>query len=174
MCPELAMYACMGETGHGCFEGVCAPCNASPYSCDPPPPHHSRTSGTPALGAPARIRSITALAWTALRLGVDVEHDPGYVVPVNEQGYFARGMDFLAPGAELSTLWGSMRTLPPLLRERELEDGVTITSRNKSLTGEYYESVWTVNPLLVARRIYTEQKTLAHVVRSLDKISSKL
>jgi len=97
-----------------------------------------------------------------------------YVVPVNEQGYFERGMDFLAPGAELSTLWGSMRTLAPLLREQGLEDGVRATSRYESLTGQSYESVWTVNPLLVARRIYTEQKTLGHVVESLDKISSKL
>jgi hypothetical protein len=97
-----------------------------------------------------------------------------YVIPVNEQGYFKRGMDFLAPGAELSTLWGSMPTLAPFMREQGLQDGVTITSRYKSLTGEFYESVWTVNPLLVANRISTPEKTLKHVVESLDKISSKL
>ncbi len=97
-----------------------------------------------------------------------------YVVPVNEQGYFERGMDFLAPGAELSTWWGSMQTLAPLLRKQGLEDGVTITSYYKSLTGESYESVWTVNPLLVANRISTREKTLEHVVESLDKISRKL
>lgn len=97
-----------------------------------------------------------------------------YVVPLNEQGYFERGMDFLAPGAELSTLWGSMPTLAPFLREQGLEDGVTITSRYKSLGGEFYESVWKVNPLLVATRISTPEKTLKHVVESLDRISSKL
>jgi hypothetical protein len=97
-----------------------------------------------------------------------------YVVPVNEQGYFKRGMDFLAPGAELSTMWGSMPTLAPFMREQGLQDGVTITSRYKSLTGEFHESGWTVNPLLVANRISTPEKTLKHVVESLDKISSKL
>ncbi len=97
-----------------------------------------------------------------------------YVVSVNEQGYFERGMDFLAPGAELSTFWGSMPTLAPFLREQGLDNGVTITSRYQSLTGESYESVWTVNPLLVANRISTPEKTLKHVVESLDKISSKL
>jgi hypothetical protein len=96
------------------------------------------------------------------------------VVPVNEQDYFERGLDFLAPGAELSTLWGSMPTLAPFLREKGLEDGVTVTSRYRSLTGESYESVWNVNPLLVANRISTPAKTLKHVVESLDEISSKL
>jgi hypothetical protein len=97
-----------------------------------------------------------------------------YVVPLNKQGYFEQGMDFLAPGAELSTLWGSMPTLAPFLREQGLEAGVTITSRYKSLAGEFYESVWKVNPLLVANRISTPEKTLKHVVESLDRISSKL
>jgi len=97
-----------------------------------------------------------------------------YVVPVNEQGYFERGMGFLAPGAELSTLWASMPTLAPLLREQGLEDGVTVTSLYRPLTGELYESVWNVDPLLVANRISTSEKTLKHVVESLDEISSKL
>jgi hypothetical protein len=47
-----------------------------------------------------------------------------------------------------------MRTLPKLLRERGLHDGITITSRCKSLTGEQYETEWTVNPLLMADRTY--------------------
>ena len=97
-----------------------------------------------------------------------------YVVPVNEQGYFERGINFLAPGAELSTLWGSMPTLAPFLRKQGLEDGITITSRYRSLTGAFYESVWNVNPLLVANRISTREKTLTDVVESLDEISSKL
>ena len=39
------------------------------------------------------------------------------VVPVNEQPYFKHGMDYLAPGAEISCLWGSMITLANFLRE---------------------------------------------------------
>ncbi len=75
-------------------------------------------------------------------------------VPVNEQPYFSRGLDYLAPGAELRCFWGSMQTLPNLLRERGLQDGITITSKYKSLTGEQYETQWTVNPLLMAGRTY--------------------
>ena len=99
---------------------------------------------------------------------------PAFLTEAECSEAFDRGMDFLAPSAELSTLWGSMSTLAPFLRERGLKDGVTITSSYKSLTGESYESAWNVNPLLVARRISTPEKTLEHVVESLDKISRKL
>ena len=75
-------------------------------------------------------------------------------VPVNEQPYFSRGIDYLALGAELRYFWGSMRTLLKLLRERGLHDSITITSRYKSLTGEQYETEWTVNPLLMVDRTY--------------------
>lgn len=75
------------------------------------------------------------------------------LIPVNEQPYFKRGMDYLAPGAEIPCFWGSMIELAPLLRERGLHDGITITSRYKSLTGEPHKTEWTVNPLLMARRI---------------------
>lgn len=75
------------------------------------------------------------------------------VVPISEQPYFKRGMDYLAPGAEISTFWGAMPDLAPFLRERGLHDGVTITSRYKSLSGEQYETPWVVNPLLIASRL---------------------
>ena len=75
------------------------------------------------------------------------------LIPVNEQPYFKHGMDYLAPGAEIPCFWGSMIELAPLLRERGLQDGITITSRYKSITGEPHKTEWTVNPLLLARRI---------------------
>jgi hypothetical protein len=43
------MYACIPEMWRRFFEGVCAPCNASPYFGDPPPPRYTKT-GAPALG----------------------------------------------------------------------------------------------------------------------------
>jgi hypothetical protein len=58
------------------------------------------------------------------------------VVPVNEQPYFKHGMDYLAPGREIPTLWGSMPTLAPFLRNEGLQDGVTIISRYRSIAGE--------------------------------------
>ncbi len=84
--------------------------------------------------------------------------DPGSLVkPVNEQPYFQRGMPFLAPGAEIRCLWGSMIDLAQFLRDRNLEDGITITSRYESLTGDSYETPWTVNPLLIADRVSLER-----------------
>lgn len=60
-------------------------------------------------------------------------------VPVNEQPYFFRGIGSLAAGAEIRCFRGSMRALPKLLREGGLHDGITITSRYKSLTSEQCE-----------------------------------
>jgi hypothetical protein len=84
--------------------------------------------------------------------------DPTSVMrPLNEQPYFQRGMPFLAPGAEIRCLWGSMIDLAQFLRDRNLEDGITITSRYESLTGDSYETPWTVNPLLIADRVSLER-----------------
>ncbi len=75
------------------------------------------------------------------------------VKPVNKQPYFERGIDYLAPGAEIPCLWGSMINLAQFLRDRGLQDGITVTSRYASLDDEVYETEWTVNPLLVASRV---------------------
>ena len=65
-----------------------------------------------------------------------------------------------------------MITLGPFLKERGLQDGITITSRYKSLTGEPYETKWIVNPLLEWGRGYIRQegiKDLIKVVKDLQK-----
>jgi hypothetical protein len=80
---------------------------------------------------------------------------PGWL-PINEQPFFARGVDYLAPGVELSFFWGSMITLADFLEERGLHGGVKITSRYESLAGERQETPWTVNPLLMQDRLSTE------------------
>jgi hypothetical protein len=46
--------------------------------------------------------------------GVD---NPAWVSP-DKQGYFERGIPYLAPGAEIRNFWGSMPTLAPFLREQ--------------------------------------------------------
>jgi hypothetical protein len=38
------MYACLPDIGDGFFDGVRAPCNATAYLRDPPPPLDSRIS----------------------------------------------------------------------------------------------------------------------------------
>jgi hypothetical protein len=95
-----------------------------------------------------------------------------HLVPVNEQGYFAQGLRYLAPGAEISNFWGSMPTLAPFLRSQGLYDGITITSRYKSLAGEPYETEWTVNPLLMADRLSTPRKGMNELVEAVNQLSA--
>jgi hypothetical protein len=94
------------------------------------------------------------------------------MVPVSELPFFAQGVDFLAPDTEIRFFWGSMITLGPFLKERGLQDGITITSRYKSLADEPYETKWIVNPLLVWGRGYIREegiKDLIKVVSDMQK-----
>ncbi len=71
------------------------------------------------------------------------------VVPLSELTHFKDGLSYLAPGAEITTVWDYHANLVPLLRETGLQKGITVTSRYESLTGEPYEMLWTINPLLL-------------------------
>ena len=94
------------------------------------------------------------------------------VVPINKQSYFKRGMDYLAPGAEISTFWGSMPTLAPFLREKGLQEGVKIISRYRSLTGEPHTTEWIVNPLLMANRVSTREVGIKQLVEAVNQLTS--
>lgn len=83
-------------------------------------------------------------------------------------------MDFLAPGAEISNFWGSMRTLPRFLEGKGLDEGITITSRYKSLEGRSHESRVTVNPLLVRNRLSTSEKGIEDIVEAAEHIANGL
>jgi hypothetical protein len=79
------------------------------------------------------------------------------VVPLSELPHFKEGLPFLAPGAEISTVWDYHANLVPLLREMGLQEGITVTSRYESLIGEVYETHWTINPLLIPGSLYASQ-----------------
>jgi hypothetical protein len=97
------------------------------------------------------------------------------VIPVNEQPYFQQGMDYLAPGAEILCLWGSMINLAEFLRKRGLQDGTTVTSKYKSLTGESFETEWILNPLLIASRLSLgEGKGVKDIAEATEKIAEIL
>jgi hypothetical protein len=80
------------------------------------------------------------------------------VVPLSELPHFRDGLSFLAPGAEITTVWDHHANLVPLLREMGLQEGITVTSRYESLTGEPYETSWTINPLLIPGGLYAPQQ----------------
>ncbi len=79
------------------------------------------------------------------------------VVPLSELPHFRDGLNYLAPGAEIPTVWDYHANLVPLLREMGLQEGITVTSRYKSLTGEPYETLWTINPLLMPGDLYASE-----------------
>jgi hypothetical protein len=76
------------------------------------------------------------------------------VVPLSELPHFKDGLNYLAPRAQIATVWDSHENLVPMLREMGIQNGITVTSRYESLTGEQYETVWTVNPLLMPGDLY--------------------
>ena len=80
------------------------------------------------------------------------------VVPLSELPHFRDGLSYLAPGAEIATVWDHHANLVPLLREMGLQEGITVTSRYESLTGETYETLWTINPLLIPGGLYAPQQ----------------
>ncbi len=81
------------------------------------------------------------------------------VVPLSELPHFRDGLNYLAPGAEITTVWDYHGNLVPLLRDMGLQEGIAVTSRYGSLTGESYETLWTINPLLIPGDLYAPQQT---------------
>ena len=80
------------------------------------------------------------------------------VVPLSELSHFRDGLNYLAPGAEIATVWDHHANLVPLLREMGLQEGIVVTSRYESLTGEPYETLLTINPLLIPGGLYAPQQ----------------
>lgn len=78
------------------------------------------------------------------------EQENSLITPVNEYAFFKDGIDYLAPGAEIRTVWDGYLRLRPLLITRGLQYGITITSHYESLSGGRHSSAWTVNPLRMA------------------------
>jgi hypothetical protein len=68
------------------------------------------------------------------------------VVPLSELPHF-----------RVTAVWDSHANLVPLLREMGLYDGITATIRYGSLTGESYETLWTINPLLMLGNLYAAE-----------------
>ncbi len=93
--------------------------------------------------------------------------------PINELPYFKEGIDFLAPGAEISCLWDSYVGLFTVLEAKGLREGITIISRYKSIAGEPYETKWKINPLLQLGKPYVGRRDMNDLVRVLERYSKQ-
>ena len=101
-----------------------------------------------------------------------VESSDGTVI--SELSYFRDGLDFLAPRGEISCYWDDLDSLLPLLEEKGLEGGISVTIRYEDLAGESYESEWRLNPYIYRDGRYVQRKGVADVARSLEKLSGEL
>ncbi len=108
----------------------------------------------------------------AFEFSSPVESSDGTVV--SELSYFKDGLDFLAPGGELSCYWDHLENLLPLLEEKGLEGGISVTTRYKDLAGESYKTHWRLHPYLYRDGRYVQRKGVADVARSLEKLSADL
>lgn len=100
---------------------------------------------------------------------------------ITELPYFKNGINFMAPQTDLAAVWDSYQNVVKTLREKGLTEGITITSKYKDLNGEYYETHWTINPLLLEGSGYSEFKgyedqvqALEDQARALEKISEDI
>lgn len=95
-------------------------------------------------------------------------------VPLNELPYFKEGIEFLAPGAEIRAFWDTYMGLFPLLRDKGLNEGITITSKYKSLAGEPYETRWTINPLRLSGAPHVKRRGENEIARAVESMSKDI
>ena len=97
-----------------------------------------------------------------------VEGPDGTVI--SELPYFEKGLPFLEPDEAVTRFWGRLPELVPLMREKDLEDGIRVTTRYKDLAGESYETGWTLNPLLFEGAELENSKGMNDLVNAVERI----
>jgi len=68
---------------------------------------------------------------------------------ITELPYFKHGLNFMAPHTDIASVWDSHQNVVRTLRDKGLTEGITITSKYEDRQGESYETVWTINHLLL-------------------------
>jgi hypothetical protein len=87
---------------------------------------------------------------------------------ITELPYFQNGINFMAPQTDLPAVWDSYQNVVQNLRDKDLTDGITITSHYEDRQGERYETAWTINPLLLEGSGYSEYKGYEDEVQALE------
>ena len=100
---------------------------------------------------------------------------------ITELPYFKHGLNFMAPQTDIAAVWDSYQNVVQYLRDKGLTEGITITSRYEDRQGEYYETEWTINPLLLEGSGYSDYKgyedevqALEDQARALEKVSEDI
>jgi hypothetical protein len=100
---------------------------------------------------------------------------------ITELPYFKHGINFMAPQTDLPAVWDSYHNVVENMRDKGLNEGITITSYYEDRNGERYETEWTINPLLLEGSGYSDYKgyedevqALQDQARAMEKISEEL
>jgi len=101
-----------------------------------------------------------------------VEDSSGFVL--SELPYLEQGVNFLGPGSHVACFWDDLDPLVSSLRAKGLDEGISVTVRYRDLTGEPYETRWTINPLLFAGNRHVPREGLGEVVSALEKLHDAL
>lgn len=99
-----------------------------------------------------------------------IESSEGFVV--SDLPHFKQGMDFLAPGGEISCHWDHLDALLPFLRQKGLEGGIVVTTTYWDMAGEQYASRWRLNPFVYESRRYVRRKGMGDLVEAVEEMSS--
>jgi hypothetical protein len=75
-----------------------------------------------------------------------LEDSSGFVL--SDLPYFREGMHFLGPSEEVACIWDDLDSLVASFRQKELNQGVTVTVSYQDLAEESHETAWQINPLL--------------------------
>ena len=87
---------------------------------------------------------------------------------ITELPYFKHGINFMAPQTDIASVWDSYQNVVQNLKEKDLTEGITITSRYEDRNGESYETAWTINPLLLEGSGYSDYKGYEDEVQALE------
>lgn len=102
----------------------------------------------------------------------DIKSSDGYVI--TDLPYFQYGLGFLEPNGEITCYWDSLENIIPSLKREGIDEGITVTTSYKSLSGTPYTSSWKVNPLLFEGYRESSHKGMEDLVRTVEKISTDL
>jgi hypothetical protein len=101
-----------------------------------------------------------------------IESSTGFCI--TDLPIFKNGMSFLSPDSEIGVYWDHLDSLLPHLREKGLEEGVSVTTRYKDLAGYSYETEWKLNPFIYEHRRYIQHRDIGDLVDVVEKAVEKL
>jgi hypothetical protein len=101
-----------------------------------------------------------------------VEDSSGLVI--SDLPYLRKGLDFMEPDGRLARPWDHLPDLVAMMRQRGLEDGITVTTRYRDLAGESYESEWKLEPLRFENSGLERSRDMSDLVRAVEGLSSDL